>query len=75
VPTVDLLNRPWRAVVRLESERDYDRVAAELHATLRINQSSTGARRALRRGLAYTPMVSARIERMRRPPSFVVTLP
>jgi biotin carboxylase len=75
VPTVDLLNRPWRAVVRLESERDYDRVAAELHATLRINQSSTGARRALRRGLAYTPMVSARIERMRRPPSFVVPLP
>lgn len=75
VPTVDLLRRPWRAVVRMPSEDDYDRVSAELAATLRLNESSTGVRRAVRRGLAYRPMVAGRLERMRRPPSFVVPLP
>ncbi len=75
VPTVDLLNRPWRAVVRVPSEDDYDRVAAELYATLRINQCTTGARRLVRRTLGYVPLVRGRLERMRRPPSFVVPLP
>lgn len=75
VPTVDLLRRPWRAVVRIPSEDRYDDVSAELAATLRLNASSTGVRRAVRRGLAYRPMVASRLERMRRPPSFVVPLP
>lgn len=74
-PTVDLLNRPWRAVVRVGSDADYDRIASELHAGLRLNDSSTGARRLVRRGLGYGPLVRSRLERMRRPPTFVVPLP
>lgn len=75
VPTVDLLRRPYRVVVRAPSEDDYDRVSAEIESTLRLNTSSTGARRAVRRALAYRPMIEARVERLRRPPSFVVPLP
>lgn len=74
-PTVDLLNKPWRAVLRLPSEESYDEVAAELYRTLRLNESSTGARRLVRRGRVYAGLVRARVERMRRPPSFVVPLP
>ena len=75
VPSVDLLRRPWRAIVRIPGEHAYDTVAAELRSTLRINGRSTGARRLVRRGLAYRPLVVARLERMRRAPSFVVPLP
>lgn len=75
VPTVDLVSRPWRAVVRIPSEDDYDRVAAELRATLRINEGTTGARRLVRRTLGWVPLVRGRLERMQRPSSFAVPLP
>ncbi len=74
-PTVDLLNKPWRAVLRLPSEASYDEAAAELYRTLRLNESSTGTRRLLRRGRVYSSLAVARVGRMRRPPSFVVPLP
>jgi hypothetical protein len=75
VPTVDLLHRPWRAVVRVPTEERYVEIADELQVGLRLNETSTGVRRVLRRGLAYAPLVRARIDRVRRPPSFVVPLP
>lgn len=75
VPTIDLLRRPWRAVVRMQSADRFDEVSDEMHRMLRLNESSTGLRRAVRRGLAYGPLVRSRLERMRRPPTFVVPLP
>ena len=75
VPTVDLLNKPWRAVVRLTSEAQYDQVAAELYGTLRLNESSTGVRRLVRRGRVWGALGAARIGRIRRSASFVVPLP
>ena len=32
IPTVDLLHRPWRVVVRMPSEDRYDAVSAELYS-------------------------------------------
>ena len=75
VPTVDLLNKPWRAVVRLRSEAEYDQVAAELYGALRLNQSSSGVRRLARRARVYAALAAARIGRMRGSASFVVPLP